>query len=94
VEPSCLNRTVRVIPVADLEEGLALLEPWTAHLQTVGVAGLGGREGRVVHRLSVLGVSRVADFARVPWPPAWWHHDGTGPLRALVRWTDVEGELR
>lgn len=94
VEPSCLNRTVRVIPVADLEGSLALLEPWKAHLQTVGVAGLGEGEGRIVHRLSVLGVSRVADFGRVPWPPAWWHHDGTGPLRALVRWTDVEGELR
>ena len=37
-----------------------------------------------------LGVSRIAPMEKVPWPPSWWHHDGSGPLRDLVRWTDLE----
>ncbi|MFO8174537.1 MAG: hypothetical protein R6T96_09665 [Longimicrobiales bacterium] len=40
--------------------------------------------------LAGLGVSRVAPLETMAWPTAWWHHDGTGPLRSLVRWTDLE----
>ena len=88
---SCLNRVVQVIPVGELGDVPAFLAPWRRHLQTVGVAGVGpGREDAFLEAMAALGVSRVASLESVPWPPAWWHHDGTGPLRALVRWTDRE----
>ncbi len=91
LEPTCMNRTVRVVPVAALSEALDRLSSLHRHLQTVGVAGLGdGRKG-ILERLVRLGVSRVVGLEGVPWPPAWWHHDGSGPLRSLVRWTDIEG---
>ena len=89
-EPSCLNRMVRVIPVEQVKGILPSLKPWAPHLQTVGVAGLGEQRTEVLEGLARLGVSRIVDMARVPWPTPWWHHDGSGPLRALVRWTDVE----
>ena len=89
--PSCLNRTVRVQPVRDAAEVAALLEPLRPWLQTVGVAGLGERLEAVAAGLAKAGAVRVAPLAAAPWPPAWWHHDGQGPLRALVRWTDLEG---
>jgi len=92
LEPTCLARTVRVIPVGDLHEAVAAMEGWRPYLQTVGVAGLGEREEELAESLARLGVSRMAPLDAVPWPPPWWHHDGDGPLRALVRWTDVEPE--
>jgi hypothetical protein len=93
VEPSCLNRTVRLIPVSSLEAGVALLRGWGPQLQTVGVAGLGDDEEKLLSALVKLGVSRITTFDNVPWPPPWWHHDGGGPLRTLVRWTDLEGSV-
>lgn len=89
-EPSCLHRTVKVIPVEDAVDILTKLTPWRSHLQTVGIAGLGEQRTEILEGLARLGVSRVVEMARVPWPPPWWHHDGSGPLQALVRWTDVE----
>jgi hypothetical protein len=92
LEPSCLNRTVRVIPVGDAAHALAAMDSWRPYLQTVGVAGLGDREQAVAEYLARLGASRITMMDAVPWPPPWWHHDGEGPLRSLVRWTDVEPE--
>jgi hypothetical protein len=91
LQPSCLHRTVRVIPVQNLTDVIPQLRPWAAHLQTVGVAGLGSDREEILGGLTRLGVTRVAQMEGIPWPPPWWHHDGTGPLQALVRWTDVEG---
>ena len=92
MEPSCLNRTVRILAVDDLREALSALKDWVPFLQTVGVAGLEGRVREVVERLSKLGVSRICPLARMPWPDPWWHHDGFGPLVELVHWTDVEDD--
>jgi hypothetical protein len=92
VVPSCLNRTVRVIPVADLEDGLERLEDWEDHLQTVCVAGV-EEDSHALEALVTMGVSRIVSFRGAPWPLPWWHHDGEGPLRSLVRWTDLERSL-
>jgi len=92
VEPSCLNRTVRVIPVNQLEDALEILKEWAPYLQTVGVAGLGEGMPEVRESLARLGVSRISSLGEVPWPKPWWRHDGSGPLNDLVRWTDVEEE--
>jgi hypothetical protein len=91
MEPSCLNRTVRVLPLKGLGEALQILEGWSPYLQTVGVSGLGDRLPELADGLARLGVSRITKLVGMPWPRPWWHHDGTGPLRDLVRWTDWEG---
>jgi hypothetical protein len=90
VEPSCLNRAVRIIPVERIRDGLPFLMKWEPFLQTVGVTGLGSGAGEIVEALARLGVSRVTSLENIPWPRPWWHHDGGGPLRDLVRWTDLE----
>jgi hypothetical protein len=84
-----LPRTLVLVPVDARGLGEALA-PLSAHLQTVGVAGLGPDGDEVVEGLIRLGVTRVVPVADMPFPPAWWHHDGAGPLRALVRWAEWE----
>jgi hypothetical protein len=84
------GRFVRVRPIGDVSELPTVLAPLRAHLQTVGVAGLGDRSETVTSALGELGASRVTPFRSVPFPPPWWHHDGRGPLLDLVRWLDVE----
>ena len=78
-EPSCLNRVVRVKPVADLFEVPLLLEPLTPFLDALAEA------------LARVGVPRITSLDAAPWPPPWWHHDGGGPLEVLLRWCDLEG---
>jgi hypothetical protein len=84
------GRFVRVRPIADASELARVLRPLAAHLQTVGVAGLGDRASAVASALGALGASRVTPFRSVAFPPPWWHHDVRGPLRDLVRWVDLE----
>jgi hypothetical protein len=87
---SCLNRVVRVKPVPRLENVPRLVAPLGNYLQTVGVAAGPERLLWVANTFGRLGVSRVAPFGRMAWPPATWHHDGRPPLRDLVRWCDLE----
>lgn len=91
VEPSCLNRTVRVLPVDGHEDALRLLSAWAPYLQTLGVAGLNEEMPDFAEGLARLGVSRITSIEGIPWPDPWWHHDGSGPLRDLARWIDAEG---
>jgi len=44
----------------------------------------------LANSLANFGLTRVTTFDRQPWPPAWWRHDGTEPLRALVDWVELE----
>lgn len=91
LETGCVGRVVVVRPFRTLDELYARLGPAGPHLQTVGVAGLDERLEELAGALGRIGVSRVAPFEAVPFPPPWWHHDGRGPLRDLVRWVDLEG---
>ncbi len=86
----CVGRTVRIVPVENVTDVPALLRPLSGHLQTVGVTGCGDGLADLADALAEVGVTRVASFDRVPFPPPWWHHDGRGPLRALVDWVDLE----
>lgn len=88
--PSCVGRVVRVKPVPDASRVAELVAPFASHLQTVGVAGLGGATRVVAEALARIGVTRITDFVEVPFPPPWWRHDGQGPLTALVRWVELE----
>jgi hypothetical protein len=86
----CGGRTVTVRPFASLDdivEALARLRPV---LQTFAVAGSEETRSRIAERLARCGVTRITTFRDQPWPPAWWRHDGQGPLLALVRWIGFE----
>lgn len=87
LRPSCLGRTVHVTPIRGPEDLDGILGDVAPFLQTVGIAGLPpGAEEAVAERVCRLGASRVVPVARMAFPPAWWLHDGQGPLRRLVRW--------
>jgi len=90
-EASCLNRVVRVKPVASLAEVPALVAGYGEVLQTVGIAADGAEAAELAAELGRLGASRIAPIGEMAWPPPWWHHDGMPPLRALLRWCDWEG---
>src|SRR5690606_37683923 len=89
--PSPLNRVVRVKPLADLAAAVGLIRPLAHLIQTVGVAGAGGRLVGLAEALGRAGAPRITSLARMPWPPPTGHHDGQEPLRELVRWVDLEG---
>ncbi len=89
-EPACVGRVVRVKPVSDVFDVPYLVAPFRRSLQTVGVSGCGERREPLANALADAGVTRLAPLSAVPFPPAWWHHDGQGPLSALVRWVDLE----
>jgi len=84
------GRMVQLHPIGSLEELPARLEPLASVLQTVALEAPGPRKRALAEALRRSGVSRVTTFGSQPWPPAWWLHDGSGPLRSLVRWTEVE----
>jgi len=88
--PSCLGRTVRVHPVDRLEEGIEALSSLGPQLQSVALECSEDRREELARRLGEIGAHRVTNLERLPWPPPWWHHDGRGPLRVLVRWVDLE----
>jgi Acyl-CoA reductase (LuxC) len=87
---SCLNRTVRVHPVADIADIPARLTPVRRYLQTAGVALPTSRLRPLAETLGRLGVTRFCGLDRMPWPTLSWHHDGRCNLLDLVRWTDIE----
>ncbi len=87
----CVGRVVRLRPLAHVARLPALLAPLDGHLQTLAVAGLGEATEAVAEACAAVGVSRVAPFSGVAFPPPWWYHDGRGPLTELVRWVELEG---
>ena len=89
--PSCLNRFVYLKPLARTARLDPLLSGLRPHLQAVALEGFTEKESiELTTLLGQLGVSRIAGFQGLPWPPPEWHHDGAGPLRELLRWVDVE----
>lgn len=88
--PVTLGRGVRVRPIENLsglEEAVTSMIP---HMQSVGIAGAGPRFTEIADAVGLLGASRITPIERLAFPPAWWLHDGRGPLRELVRWVEVE----
>ena len=87
---SCQNRVVYVKPVSHLEEVPELLRDLRRVLQTVALTGSGDRRGHLATALGRAGVTRVTSFEAAPWPPPWWHHDGSSVFDGLIRWIDLE----
>jgi hypothetical protein len=89
-EPSCLGRTVRVRPLPSIEGLEPRLEAGRRVLQSAAVEGPEAGRTHAALLLARSGITRITTFGRQPWPPAWWRHDGEGPLRALVGWAALE----
>ncbi len=88
--PSCLNRTVRVKPIKDLEEIVQLVAPYAPNLSAVGVAAPPDRLLPLADALGRLGVNRICPVGRMQHPPTGWHHDGRFRILDLLRWVDLE----
>ncbi len=88
--PSCLNRVVRVKPLADIGEVPNLVRPISPYLQTVGTALSRQRRDCLAAALAPLGVCRVCSVGEMPHPPLSWHHDGGFSLLSLLTWTSIE----
>jgi hypothetical protein len=88
---SCLNRLVYVKRVADAQDVVNLVKPFSRFLQTVALESLDPpTRSHLAVRLGELGISRITSLERMPWPPGTWHHDGHSPLRELLRFVDLE----
>ena len=85
-----VGRVVRVEPIENPSDLIKRLSPDKGHLQSVGVAGVGRDLEKLAEELGRIGVSRIAKFSELSFPPPSWHHDGGSPLRDLVRWVDLE----
>jgi hypothetical protein len=85
----CGGRTVKMRPIRALEELAAELVPYRGMLQTMALSATPARWISLAEQLAPEGFTRITTFAEQPFPPAWWRHDGDGPLRALVRWVEL-----
>lgn len=90
-EAGCTGRLVRVQGVQRLGAIPPRLEDHGGILQSMALEVEPGRRDELAEAFSARGVSRITTFRQQPWPPPWWLHDGNGPLRALVRWSTLEG---
>ena len=88
--PSPLYRTIRVVPVSDLNDVIEILRPVTPYLQNCAVAISGERSQPFFNSLAHLGVSRITSPGRMSTPSMMWRHDGRPCIHDLVEWTDVE----
>ena len=85
------SRTVWVLPVDGFPACLKELAPLSPVMQTVGLAGIEpDRAEALAEDLLAIGATRIVGLDQTPFPEPDWLHDGSRPLRELVRW----GELR
>lgn len=89
LETTSLPRVVQLCTTPDVGDLLTALESLSGHIQAVGYAGEADIE-ELAEGVARLGVSRMAPFGRVAWPPVDWRHDGRHQLLPLLRWTDWE----
>ncbi len=89
--PSCLNRTIRVIGIDALSKVPATLAPFSALLQTVGIAAPPEVLVKLASTLGEVGVTRVAAIGDMTSPEAGWHHDGRFNLLDLIKITEIDG---
>ena len=89
---SCLNRTVWVKPLTDLQQLPALLAPVRRYLQTAGVAVGTERLEAVAELLAEAGLDRVCPLGQMGDPLPTWHHDGRFNVLDFLRFTDLEPE--
>ena len=82
VAPSPGLRTVRVVPLAAVDEAPGRLAPWRGLLQGAALAGDGA--AGLASELERLGVSRCAAPGELQAADAAWHNGGRDPLDVLA----------
>ncbi|MBN2437967.1 MAG: AMP-binding protein [Deltaproteobacteria bacterium] len=88
-ETSCLNRTLIIKPVADLEAAVAAVAPMGEYIQTVAILADDRRAQRLALELSAIGADRMVEIGRMAARKHGTPHDGTRGLATLVRWTSL-----
>lgn len=90
LDPSVLNRTIRVAAVADLADVVACAAPRRAYLQSAAIAAAPERLFLLAEALGAVGVTRITALGRMSVLEAGWHHDGRFNLLDLVTITEIE----
>lgn len=85
------GRVVLLRPVADLVNAIEDIDHYGPQVQSVALDVEESRRGWLSEALVRAGALRITTLDRLPWPPAWWHHDGQGGLAPLVDLIDREG---
>ena len=88
--PFLPGRSLRIRSAQNLEDVPSLLGESCRHIQSVGYAVDEDRVNDLAVLFGRVGASRVVPFDGMSFPPAWWLHDGQGPLRALIGWVEVQ----
>ena len=88
--PFLPGRSLRIRSVQNLEDVPSLLGEACRHIQSVGYAVDEDRVNDLAVLFGRAGASRFVPFDGMSFPPAWWLHDGQGPLRALIGWVEVQ----
>lgn len=78
------GRSVQIRPAETLDDAAEGLRSWGSRLQSVGLAVEGAQRPHAAARLKTAGALRVTTLEEMPWPPAWWRHDGAGGLEPLL----------
>ncbi|MEN8257197.1 MAG: acyl-CoA reductase [Thermodesulfobacteriota bacterium] len=87
------TRFLRVCPVDDLDEVIAILRPFSSYLQNIGIESNPERIADLAEQLGAIGVSRITRPGLMHRPTMRWKHDGISTFSDLVRWTDIELEV-
>lgn len=90
LEPSGLNRTIKIAAVDSLDDVADRIAPYKKILQTVGIAAPPDELFRLAARLGQEGITRVCALGHMTAPEAGWHHDGRFNLLDLVTITEIE----
>ncbi len=88
-ETETLPRVVSVCGLSSVQELAGPLQILEGRIQSIGFCGSHDLEA-LADLAATLGVSRVAPFGRIAWPPPDWRHDGKHQLLPLLQWTDWE----
>jgi hypothetical protein len=79
-----------VVAVEHIDQVLTQVAPFSALLQTVGLAAAPERIFEFTAELGEVGVTRVCALGAMSAPEAGWHHDGRFNLADLVTITELE----
>ena len=88
---SPLNRTLYVKCVGSLADVEKAAAAYRGYIQTVGAAATLAERKEIARRLAPHGIARVTVAGRMMDGPTGSPHDGTFPMRELVRFVGVEG---